>query len=323
MSINYREVINKEMNDINWRGVDLNLILTFDAMMRFRSVSAASQYLHLGQPATSYNLKRLRQLLNDPLFERQGNIMAPTCRATEIAPKITTILKLIREDILPKNKFIPTSFAGTFSIGLSDYTEQIFGPQLFDSIQQAAPKSKILFKSTDRTDAEQLIEQNAIDIAIGVFPRLPTSLIRSFLYSERHVCMFDNQQMQVALPISLEDYLSTPQIIITGDRSLTTPVDMTLQDQGKKRNVVLGTTRFLTARHMLSKRRVLAVMAELVGKTAFTDDNITLCAPPIEIPDFTIDMISKKRDQSHPRMRWLTQRIKTQIQSKVSEMRAQ
>ncbi|MCL1126936.1 LysR substrate-binding domain-containing protein [Shewanella surugensis] len=311
------------MNDINWRGVDLNLLLTFDAMMRFHSVSAASEYLHLGQPATSYNLKRLRQLLNDPLFERQGNIMVPTCRATEIAPKVTTILKLIKEEILPQNTFIPTSFEGTFSIGLSDYTEQIFGPNLFDELQKTAPKAKILFKSTDNNDAKQLIENNDIDIAVGVFSLLPTSLIRSFLYSERHVCMFDNQQMKITLPISRQEYLSTPQIIITGNNSLTTPVDITLQEQKKQRNVVLGTTRFLTARNMLSGRKLLAVMAELVGKTELIDDQITLCAPPIDIPDFNIDMISKKRDQAHPRMRWLTQLVKTQIQIKVADIRKQ
>ena len=61
------------MSEINWRGVDLNLLLTFDAIMTFGSVSLAAKHLYLGQPATSYNLKRLRTLFNDELFERHGN----------------------------------------------------------------------------------------------------------------------------------------------------------------------------------------------------------------------------------------------------------
>lgn len=60
------------MAEVNWQRVDLNLLLTFDALFRYRSVSKAAESLHLGQPATSYNLKRLRELLSDPLFERMA-----------------------------------------------------------------------------------------------------------------------------------------------------------------------------------------------------------------------------------------------------------
>ena len=75
------------MSEINWQRVDMNLLLTFDALFRHRSVSKAAESLHLGQPATSYNLKRLRELLGDPLFERDGNSMRPTVRAHEMNPR--------------------------------------------------------------------------------------------------------------------------------------------------------------------------------------------------------------------------------------------
>ncbi len=101
---------NIAVKDLNWRGIDLNLLLTFDALFRLKSVSAASKELHLGQPATSYNLKRLRELLGDPLFERQGNKMQPTVRAHEIAPKVQTILSIFTQEVLPAEKFEPESY---------------------------------------------------------------------------------------------------------------------------------------------------------------------------------------------------------------------
>ncbi|MBC7004774.1 LysR family transcriptional regulator [Photobacterium sp. BZF1] len=308
------------MSGINWKGVDLNLLLTFEAIMICRSVSGASERLHLGQPATSYNLKRLRTLLGDPLFERQGNVMVPTQRALEVSPKISTVLSIIRDDILLPNAFEPQEYHDKFVIGLSDYAEQVFGPALFDQLLTDCPNSQILFKAVDPSNCESALESGDIDLAIGVFKTLPDTLLRTFLYRERHVCLFDNSVLKVDLPINLDDYLSTPQMVITANRELSSPVDITLADINKKRRVVLGSTRFLTLRHMLLGRRLLCVMAELVGRSAPQSDGITLCQAPIPIPDFDIEMISRLRDSEHPKQKWLTNRVQWVIQQKVTEL---
>ncbi len=305
------------MNNINWRGIDLNLLLTFDALFQFKSVSAASKYMNLGQPATSYNLKRLRELLDDPLFERVGNSMVATKRANEIAPKVDAILSIIRQDILPVSKFDPINFDGMFIVGLNDYAEQIFGPDIFDYLQQVAPKAKILFKPVDNENSLYLLEEHNTDLCIGVFSSLPDSVVSTFLYREKHLCTFDNSELEAQLPISLEAYLQVPQVIVTANECLTTKVDETLAGYGVERNVVLGTTRFLTIRRMLSGRKMLAVMAEMVGRSDLIDDQLTLCEPPIDIPDFDVEMIGLKRNQHHPKQVWLSEKIKKIIQTKV------
>ncbi|MFA0158748.1 LysR substrate-binding domain-containing protein [Vibrio sp. 10N.261.46.A3] len=312
---------NIAVKDLNWRGIDLNLLLTFDALFRLKSVSAASKELHLGQPATSYNLKRLRELLGDPLFERQGNKMQPTVRAHEIAPKVQTILSIFTQDILPAEQFEPESYSGQFTIGVSDYAEQIFGPEIFDTLQQLSPLSKVLLKPVDSANCVTLLEDQNTDLCIGVFQELPSHLDTTFLYREKHLCTFDNKVLKTTLPIPLDTYLKTPQMIITANQELTSQVDITLENIGVKRNVVLGTTRFLTIRRMLSGRNVLAVMAEMVGRSELIDDDLVLCDPPIEIPDFNVDMVTLKRDASHPRIQFLTQLVQNLIQEKVKELR--
>src|ERR1700741_5180672 len=68
--------------------IDLNLFTVFDAIYREGGITAASKRLHLSQPAVSHALGRLRELLHDPLFERQGNAMIPTPRARGLASTI-------------------------------------------------------------------------------------------------------------------------------------------------------------------------------------------------------------------------------------------
>nr|WP_276329421.1 LysR substrate-binding domain-containing protein [Photobacterium gaetbulicola] len=205
-------------------------------------------------------------------------------------------------------------------IGLSDYAEQVFGPTLFDQLLSDCPNSQVLFKAIDPSNCVSALESGDIDLAIGVFKALPESLVRTFLYRERHVCLFDNSVLQVKLPISLDDYLATPQMVITANRELTSAVDITLTDMNKKRKVVLGSNRFLTLRHMLMGRRLLCVMAELVGRSAPNSESVTICEAPIPIPDFDIKMITRRRDSLHPKQKWLTEHVTSSIQQKVEEL---
>ena len=63
---------------VNVNAVDLNLLRVFDAVLRERSVTTASQALGLTQPAVSNALARLRAQFGDPLFVRTAAGMDPT-----------------------------------------------------------------------------------------------------------------------------------------------------------------------------------------------------------------------------------------------------
>ncbi len=68
------------MTERNIRGVNLNLLLAFDALMAERNVTRAARHNGLSQPAMSKALNRLRHLLDDRLFELRDGRMEPTPR---------------------------------------------------------------------------------------------------------------------------------------------------------------------------------------------------------------------------------------------------
>jgi DNA-binding transcriptional LysR family regulator len=112
--------------------VDLNLLVTFEALFEEQSVTNAAQRLHLGQPSMSAALRRLRVLFNDELFIRTGKKMHPTSKALEIAPGIFTALKQIRQTLESTQVFDPTSMQRSFKIGSSDYMNYILIPRLLN-----------------------------------------------------------------------------------------------------------------------------------------------------------------------------------------------
>ena len=63
---------------MHFNGLDLNLLVVFEAIYTQGSLTRAAQQLHLTQPAVSHALARLRVLFGDALFERHGRAMLPT-----------------------------------------------------------------------------------------------------------------------------------------------------------------------------------------------------------------------------------------------------
>src|ERR1700683_1524995 len=86
-------------NAMSFNRLDLNLLRVFDAIFQTRSVTTAASNLHLTQPAVSKQLNRLRELLEDPLFVRTNDGMAPTPRAEALSAPIRQALTEVRNAI--------------------------------------------------------------------------------------------------------------------------------------------------------------------------------------------------------------------------------
>jgi DNA-binding transcriptional LysR family regulator len=66
---------------MNLRSLDLNLLPVLEAIHTERSLTRASERLHITQPAVSNALARLRLHFEDPLFVREGRGVQPTAMA--------------------------------------------------------------------------------------------------------------------------------------------------------------------------------------------------------------------------------------------------
>ena len=71
------------MHDL--RRIDLNLLLTLQALLAEKHVTRAALRLYKSQPAVSHALAQLRDIFQDPLLTRQGGGMALTPRARAAA----------------------------------------------------------------------------------------------------------------------------------------------------------------------------------------------------------------------------------------------
>src|ERR1700742_3761942 len=123
----------------NMRNIDLNLLLTLEALLTERSVTRAAQRLHLSQPSVSVQLRKLREFFADPLLTVVPGGMAPTARAVALLPDLRSTLGDLRRLWNQKRSFDPGSARMTWHIGGSDYPEVVILMSLLERLRRAAP----------------------------------------------------------------------------------------------------------------------------------------------------------------------------------------
>lgn len=310
------------MNSVNWRSLDLNLLVTFVTLMETRSVTLAAEKLSLGQSAMSHSLGRLRKMLNDPLFVRQGHQMAPTFRATELYPVVKEVLATVANKVLNQDDFDPEQFQGAVRIGLTDYAELVFASSLFDAFGQAAPLCQLSLRPVDRENCYKALTNDEVDVVIGAIPDILPDVDTALLYKERHVCLFDAQATGLHTPLSLPDYLVTPHALVSTDGKLSSPVDKSLSELGYHRQVAVGSQRFLTVRHLLKGRNLLCTVAELMALLDSFNDNLTISDTPIEVAGFDIRLGWHSHLSEHPKVAWVRKLVGETVTSRVAQLKA-
>ncbi|MET1282834.1 transcriptional regulator LeuO [Vibrio navarrensis] len=147
------------------RGVDLNLLTVFDAVMQEQNITRAAHNLGMSQPAVSNAVARLKVMFNDELFMRQGRGIQPTQRARQLFGPIRQALQLVRNE-LPSSVFQPESSTRLFKLAICSPCDMRFAPRIMADIHSQAPSVQLhLDAEFDRKLSERMRYQE-IDFVI-------------------------------------------------------------------------------------------------------------------------------------------------------------
>jgi len=171
------------MNRVQLRNFDLNLLVVFDAVLKERTIAAASERLNLSQSAISHALGRLRRSLGDRVFVRDANGMRPTVKALELAQPVQRALARIHA-ALASEDFDPQGSSRTFVVAASDYCCSIVIPPLVARLASVAPSLDLTVVPLNRDDVIGQLDECAVDLATGWWAAVPARFGRSKLLSE-------------------------------------------------------------------------------------------------------------------------------------------
>jgi len=295
---------------VSFNRLDLNLLRVFDAIYQTRSVTIAATNLHLTQPAVSKHLNRLREVLEDPLFVRTSDGMAPTPRAEAIAGPLRQALSDVRKTIESHLEFDASKSDRTFRIFMSDLGQMVLLPKLVELIAREAPSVNV---HTVQVPAARMravaLESGDVDLAVGYFEEFEGSIRCQVLFEEHYVGMVRANHPTINGPISFEQFLTTPQLVYQpsggGHGSQETMVDKAFWAAGVERRVAVRLAHTMGISSMVSSTDLLVVVPHRLARACDGLINVTIFELPIDIPKFQIAQYWHDRFHADPANRWL------------------
>ena len=112
-------------------------------------------------------MKRLRDLLREPLFKRTRDGIAPTYFATQLYEKFRNAVSEIEGAIESTRKFDPCLSSRRFRLAMSDTSEIYLLPRIMAALQKIAPDISMDIVAVDAArDSEEWLNAGKIDAAI-------------------------------------------------------------------------------------------------------------------------------------------------------------
>lgn len=152
---------------MNWRNIDLYLLVVFDAVAQDRSVTRAGQRLGISQPALSHALARPRHSLRDELFLRTPTGMEPTPRALELVEPIGAALAGLRDGLAGTRDFDPAAARRSFTIAVNNHAALVMTAPLAAAAMAEAAGIRLDFRPSGNLDTTDLLDRGELDIALG------------------------------------------------------------------------------------------------------------------------------------------------------------
>jgi DNA-binding transcriptional LysR family regulator len=239
--------------------IDLNLFTVFDAIYREGGITPASKRLHLSQSAVSHALARLREFLNDPLFERHGNEMIPTPRARELAATIGQSLVGLEKALHRGEGFNPATLQRSFTIAMREAHETTFLPSMVEALAET-PGVSIATVRIDRRDVEDDLQSGELDLAVDVNLPVSVDILRQRVSAEPLAVLARKDHPIVRGQLDLATYLALDHVLITGRRKGRGLEDATLQRLNVSRTIRARCQQHAAAIEIVSRSDLLATM---------------------------------------------------------------
>ena len=300
---------------MNLSRLDLNLLVYLDVLLAERNVSRAAARLGITQPAMSNGLRRLRDLLDDPLLVRTSHGMQPTERARAIEPEVRHALHIIEQAVQPQAEFDPAGAARVFRIMASDYGEATLLPRLLPRLRDEAPGVALDILTPSDVSFTDL-EQGKVDMAINRFNEMPNSFHQSTLWQDNFSCVF-NRNHPLASDFSLEVYLASRHIWVSktgmGQGVGINPRELlrlgrvhgSLARLGCERRIVVFTRHYAVAAMIAAQPDLVATLPARLAQTLSGNASLVIRDTPFAVPPFELKMMWSPLLHHNPGHRWL------------------
>ena len=297
---------------MNFAAVDLNLLRVFDAMMLELSTVRAGERVGLSQPAVSSALGRLRHIIGDELFVRDGNRMVPTPRALQLKDPVRAALQQMEEALAAAAGFDPATSAQTFVLLGSDYFSTLLMPRLAQQLVPEAPSVTLQMLDYPSGEVIRMLSEGAADASVDREMDTPEWITRQTLFrsyilcvAARHHPVLKRRRIKPGARIPPEVFCEIPQVLLSMDGGKTGTVDGTLKQHGLARTVAMTVPHFQAVALAAAASTLIGSLPVHFARHAAELLGLEIYLPPYDPPKLGVCLYWHKRLDRDPANVWL------------------
>jgi DNA-binding transcriptional LysR family regulator len=254
---------------MNLSAIDLNLLWVLHAVLEERSVAKAALRLHVTPPAVSNALKRLRELLGDPLLVRRGRGLVPTPRALELGLALQRGFSEF-EASLRGGAFDPRRCTRQLTLALSDADQIASLSRVAKLFSRKLPRARLRVVSLDTLVSSGGLAGEEVDLAIGP-PFEGDGIQRAFLYEEQGVLVARKGHPRIQRTLSVAQFNAERHVDIhlllgrggVGNKA----VQEAMTRAGLRREVAVTVPTFIAAASVVAETDLITGMPRRVVKS--------------------------------------------------------
>ncbi|OBR40796.1 LysR substrate-binding domain-containing protein [Aeromonas dhakensis] len=244
--------------------IDLNLFRIFDRVMTEKGVSAAAASLEMTPAAISQAIRRLSDLIGEPLFRRDGRGIIPTSRALALHREIRTALHTMERSLLLNQAFDPLTSQRIFRIASHPDLDLLLLPALLAHLARVAPHCRVesvpgMFEEHLR---QQALRLRNIDLVLASTALEETGFCNESLLTLelRVACRADHPRIEESL--DFETFFAEEHVVWDVRRK-DDWVIRSLSDQAlPPRKIAYESNALLTALSLVSQTEWLCVVSQ-------------------------------------------------------------
>jgi len=287
------------------RNLNVNLLVTFDAIMKERHVSRAASKIGVSQPALSYDLRKLRRLFNDVLFIRGPSGFEPTARAIEIHESVRSALVQIQSVVAGCDAFDPTTAHRSFGVAMTDAVTFELMPPLVRQLRQLAPKVHLRVENAGTEDSCALLLSGMVDLAIVTKVKLPPGIVGREIFRDSMVCVADRHHHQIRHGrLSRDAFARASHVLVSADRRIGTHAGTMFRERGIELNVIAALPHWRNVPEVVRGTDLIGLTRERLVAASRRDPDLVYFPPPFEMPQLAFQQIWPERSGDDPGHRW-------------------
>jgi len=284
--------------------IDLRLLAVFDEIYKTRSVTGAAVALDLGQPAVSVALSKLRHHFGDQLFVRTANGMEPTPLGEGLVRPVRGVLEALDVVLGHRNDFDPATSARTFRICMTDITQLVLLPKLWETLRATAPHIHIDIVPLS-ADIARMLEGGEADLAIGFMPQLEAGFYQTVLFDQTFVCMVSANHPRIRDALTLQQFEAEDHAVISSSGSAPLLIDQEIARLGLKRKISLKIPNFIGAALVVEHTDLIITIPARLGDVLQGRGALKTFAVPFQLPQYAVKQHWHERYHNDPGTRWL------------------